>query len=56
MSKGTPDGFLRDYIAAKVLAGLIARTADYDFHGFDWPTLSRVAYRAADAMMKARNL
>ena len=51
----SPDGFLRDYIAAKVLAGLVARIAEYDFHGFDWPTLSRVAYKAADAMMKARN-
>ena len=53
-SDKAPDAFLRDYIAAKVLASLVLQIKDFDFRGLDWYKMATVAYRAADAMMVVR--
>jgi hypothetical protein len=46
---------LRDYFAAKAMQGILAGTHPIVKETEPLPTVARVAYAQADAMLKARN-
>jgi hypothetical protein len=58
MRQGTDGMTLRDYFAAKALAGILASGLDHIDGGgdnSDWRRFSALAYRYADAMIAARH-